>query len=46
MGTIAERRFGSVFALAPPEGLLFRNLDLHRLQPGSLVGSIAKRRMR
>jgi hypothetical protein len=34
-----------VLALAPPDGRFFRDLELHRLQSGSLVGAVAERLM-
>jgi len=34
-----------VLALAPPDGRLFRNLEFHGLQAGSLVGAVAERLM-
>jgi hypothetical protein len=34
-----------VLALAPPDGFFLRDLELHWLQSGSLVGAVAKRLM-
>ena len=39
---IAERRAGSLLALAPPDGGFFGDLEFHRGQAGSFVGTIAK----
>jgi hypothetical protein len=42
---IAEWRVCSVFALTPPEGLLFGDFELHRLQAGAFVRAITERWM-
>jgi hypothetical protein len=42
VAAVAERGVGAVFALAPPDGFLFPNFELHGLQAGAFVGAIAE----
>lgn len=46
VGSVAERRIGRLFALAPPHGFFLGHLEFYRLQASSLVGSVAKRLVR